>query len=53
VEEGRARIESSACAKKLCVERGWIAEAGEFALCIPNRVGVFARGESGVDAVCR
>jgi len=52
IESGRARIESSPCAGKHCVHRGWLGSDGDCAVCLPS--GVWLRLESdapSVDAV--
>jgi hypothetical protein len=40
VANGRARVASDPSPRQLCVRQGWLAQAGEFALCLPNQVSV-------------
>ncbi|MBD3348861.1 MAG: hypothetical protein GF400_06655 [Candidatus Eisenbacteria bacterium] len=44
VSGGAARVASSPCPEKLCVRAGDVAEAGDVAVCVPNRVVVRAEG---------
>ncbi len=44
VKNGRIRITSSECPRKICVESGWISSPGQSLICIPNRTVVFIRG---------
>lgn len=45
-----ARVESSACPDKLCVNCGKLTRAGETAICLPARVTLRLSGNGGVDA---
>lgn len=35
---GRARIAADPGPRQLCVRQGWLAQAGQSAVCLPNRV---------------
>ena len=37
VENGRIRFQESGCPKKICVQTGWLEEAGDMAVCLPNK----------------
>jgi len=37
---GQARIESDPSPRQYCVKQGWLKNAGEAALCLPNQVSV-------------
>lgn len=52
IEQGRARFVASACSNKVCIQRGWIGEAGETSACLPNRVSIQVLGrDARFDAV--
>jgi hypothetical protein len=54
IEDGRAWVEDSDCREKICVKMGTLSRPGEQAVCLPNRVVVQMKGESGgVDGVSR
>ena len=55
IEEGKVRMQDSACPNKTCVKMGWIAHEGQMICCIPNRVVVKILGaeEDGFDALAR
>lgn len=38
VRDGRARVAASPGRQQLCVRAGWLSEAGDTAVCLPNRV---------------
>jgi hypothetical protein len=38
VENGRARVVSSDCPDKICVNSGWVQNCGQVAACLPNGV---------------
>ncbi len=38
VENGRARVLSSSCPDKVCVNCGWLENKGDTAVCLPNGV---------------
>ena len=40
----RARVVSSPCRHQICVDTGWISQAGQVAACLPNRVFVHLAG---------
>ena len=55
VRGGRVRVLSSPCPRQACRHGGWIGEAGEMLVCLPNEVVVRLPGvRSGApDAVSR
>ncbi|MFN3750338.1 MAG: NusG domain II-containing protein [Thiobacillus sp.] len=46
VEPGRARIAADPSPRQLCVKQGWLSQAGEAALCLPNQVSLEIRGRT-------
>jgi len=47
VDGSRARVVSSPCRDKLCINAGWLEKPGEIAACLPQRVVVEIRSEKG------
>jgi hypothetical protein len=52
IEAGRARVVSDPGPRQYCVRQGWLARAGDIAICAPNRVSlqIVGRG-AGPDSV--
>ncbi|WP_313953365.1 NusG domain II-containing protein [Accumulibacter sp.] len=44
VEQGRVRVASDPGPRQYCVRQGWLARAGEIAICAPNQVSVEVQG---------
>ncbi|MBU0621078.1 MAG: NusG domain II-containing protein [Gammaproteobacteria bacterium] len=44
IEKLRARISSDPSPRQYCVRQGWIQQAGEIAICLPNEVSVELTG---------
>lgn len=44
IEPGRARIARDPSPRQLCVKQGWLARAGDAALCLPNQVSLELTG---------
>ncbi|MEW6312477.1 MAG: NusG domain II-containing protein [Pseudomonadota bacterium] len=40
VEHGRARIARDPSPRQYCVRQGWLSQAGEIAVCLPNQVSL-------------
>lgn len=51
VEEGVIAFTESDCPGKECIKSGWLRAPGASAACLPNRVSITVKGESGVDAI--
>lgn len=51
IHDHRARFESSPCRNQYCVHQGWLARAGQVAVCLPNRVSLELVGERGYDSL--
>ncbi|MCL5773086.1 MAG: NusG domain II-containing protein [Firmicutes bacterium] len=55
VRDSRVRVADSSCPDKWCRESGWIDKGGESIICLPNKVVVSIKSESGqrekVDAI--
>ncbi len=50
---GKVRVSESSCPLKICVRTGWIKNAGEAIICVPNSmiIEVEGKGERTVDAI--
>ncbi|MBW8329557.1 MAG: NusG domain II-containing protein [Thiobacillus sp.] len=46
IEPGRARIARDPSPRQLCVRQGWLTQAGQAALCLPNQVSLEIRGRT-------
>lgn len=46
IEPGRARVAASPGPRQICVRTGWLREAGESAICLPNQVVIRINGGS-------
>jgi hypothetical protein len=44
IEKGKARISSDPSPRQYCVRQGWLQQAGEIAVCLPNQVSVELTG---------
>lgn len=44
IGDGRARVQADPSPRQLCVRQGWLARAGEAALCLPNQVSLELAG---------
>ncbi len=44
IEPGRARVLADPSPRQLCVKQGWLAHAGDAALCLPNQVSLELTG---------
>jgi len=44
IEKRRARIASDPSPRQYCVRQGWLQQAGEIAICLPNQVSVELTG---------
>jgi len=40
IEPGRARVAADPSPRQLCVKQGWLSQAGDAALCLPNQISV-------------
>lgn len=49
IRAGRVRVQADPSPRQLCVRQGWL-QAGETAVCLPNRVSV-ALGEAAYDSL--
>ena len=46
IEKRRARISSDPSPRQYCVRQGWLQQAGEIAICLPNQVSVELTGST-------
>jgi hypothetical protein len=44
IEKRKARIASDPSPRQYCVRQGWLQQAGEIALCLPNQVSIELAG---------
>jgi len=44
IEKRKARIASDPSPRQYCVHQGWLQQAGEIAICLPNQVSVELTG---------
>ena len=52
IEKRRARISSDPSPRQYCVRQGWLQQAGEIAVCLPNEVSVeLVGGEKKYDSL--
>ncbi|WP_193222246.1 NusG domain II-containing protein [Alkalilimnicola sp. S0819] len=51
VRDGRVRVTASPGPRQICVRTGWLEQAGESAICLPNQVVVRVEGDGGYDAM--
>jgi len=40
IEEGKVRIAKDPSPRQYCVKAGWLSEAGQTAICLPNRTSI-------------
>jgi hypothetical protein len=40
IDHGRVRVASDPGPRQYCVRQGWLTQAGEVAMCLPNQVSV-------------
>lgn len=46
IEKRKARIASDPSPRQYCVRQGWLQQAGEIAICLPNQVSVELSGSA-------
>lgn len=51
IHNHQARFQSSPCRNQYCVHQGWLAHAGQVAVCLPNRVSLELAGDKGYDSL--
>lgn len=52
IEKRRARISSDPSPRQYCVRQGWLQQAGEIAVCLPNEVSLeLTGGEKKYDSL--
>ncbi len=44
IAQGRARVASDPSPRQLCVKQGWLSQAGDAAICLPNQLSVELAG---------
>lgn len=54
VRQGRVRVLSSSCKQQICVRKGWVDQAHDPIICIPNKITIEVTGtDSDYDAISR
>ena len=51
IANGRVRIATSGCPRKLCVQRGWISQSHQAIACLPARILVRVEGGEQQDSI--
>lgn len=51
VEDGHIRFRASGCPDHICVQSGWLSEAGQVAACVPAGVSIRVTGDTSVDMI--
>jgi hypothetical protein len=51
IKDKKVRVKESDCPDKLCMKRGWIDEAGQFIICMPNKLVVKIVGKEQYDSI--
>lgn len=51
VDGGRARIASDPSPRQYCVRQGWLSQAGQVAICLPNATSIELVGEARYDSL--
>jgi hypothetical protein len=46
IAQGKVRFAKSPCTAQYCVHQGWLARAGQVAICIPNQISLELVGEA-------
>ncbi len=46
IAQGKARFAKSPCHTQYCVHQGWLAHAGQAAICLPNQISLELLGET-------
>ena len=46
ISQGKVRFAKSPCTTQYCVHQGWLARAGQVAICIPNQISLELVGEA-------
>ena len=46
IDHGRVRVASDPGPRQYCVKQGWLTQAGEVAMCLPNQVSVELLGNN-------
>lgn len=52
-EPGRISVAAANCPEQLDVLQGWITRPGQTIVCLPHRLVVTIKGDSGVDSIIR
>lgn len=50
IRDGQVRFTQSPCQHKICIQAGWIDQAGEVLACVPNQVALELLGQQLPDA---
>lgn len=47
VQDGKVWVSESSCKDKICINSGSISRTGESIVCLPNRITISIKGDSG------
>ncbi len=51
IKEKKVRVLKSDCPDKLCIKKGWINKAGQFIICMPNKLVIKLIGKEEYDGI--
>ncbi len=46
INQGKVRFKQSPCTNQYCVHQGWLSNAGQVAICLPNQISLQLIGEN-------
>lgn len=46
IQQGKVRFKRSPCTNQYCVHQGWLSQAGQIAICLPNQISLELLGEA-------
>ncbi len=50
IRQGKARFIHSACRNQFCVFHGWLSTPGDTTACLPNRISITVKSNTGHDS---
>ena len=51
IKNNKIRVIKSDCKKKICIKHGWIEEANDMIICVPNKTVIYLDKRSEVDYI--
>lgn len=46
IQQGKVRFKRSPCTNQYCVHQGWLSQAGQIAICLPNQISLELLGKA-------